>query len=295
MERYVGFHARSMDEFERLANLSEVNLIEIKPDKFRKYGDQLYTYEKNKFRVNEDLASRIQQIAIETDIRVQLHLPYAQKIDINEEVGLCQAIPEHHRILLDRYSLIEELNQRYSIGKVVTVHPPSWKIRGLQVCSMIDAIEYGRELYYKLDKLIKRKNYTFKVGIENMSDPKEDTATLGYELYQLEQLLGNTEMLGLTLDTGHRQLNENQSIRAMFAKALIVNMHFHTNPGAFSPENFDDDRHEIARVGNLKGFKHHIRSIRRFKIPVVCEVSDLEKMSNSEITKYVADLRERLS
>lgn len=296
LERRIGFHVKSLDEVRRIANLKGANLMEIKPSFFKDRDcPELYTYENGIFKINHDTAKEIKDVAEENNMQVNLHLPYARKVDINEEDGLCQALKEHQSRILQRYEMLSDLYNNYKIGEIVTVHPPTYMKDGKLVAEMRDAKEHGRELYFALDELIREKGFKYKIGIENMPDPKRDSADLGYEVKHLKHLLGETENIGLTVDTGHRLLADKMSIAKLFALAPVVNMHFHSNPGIFSHENYDDDEHKLATVDNLKNFDRYLTSIRRNKIPVVCEVSHLERIDNKELEDYVEDLRVRLS
>lgn len=292
--RRIGFHVKSLEDFKRFLVFEGVNLVEIKPQFWKRNNNEIYSYKNGLFRINKKMASSIKEVAEDRNIQIQLHLPFTKKNDINDEEGLCQGIKEHHGKLLDRYKMLAELYDKYNIGKVITVHPPTYIRNKKQVCTITQALEYGRELYFALDNLIKDNNYKFKIGIENLADPKKDSADLGYEVFHLKKLLGETEEIGLTVDTGHRLLAEHMSVKEMFALAPIVNMHFHSNPGVFSDKNYDDDKHELAKQANLKNFGNYIKYIRRCKIPVVCEISDLDKVHDSVLSEYVKDLRIRL-
>ena len=64
--------------------------------------------------------------------------------------------------------------------------------------------------------------------------------------------------------------------------------------GVFSPNDYNDDKHELATIENLRHFNAYIRSIRAWKIPVVCEIADLSTTPDETLTKYINDLRIRL-
>ena len=226
--RRVGLNARSLDDFFRYAKLDGINLIEINPGAFDKNGsDMIWTYNKGIWKINRDVAKRIQDTAGEHDIQVQLHIPYEETNDPTKEKGLCQAVKGHHQALLDRYKMLNDLLSEYSIGMVITTHPPSYLLKNGPVCSLAQALESGRQFYFALDEMIKEQGFGFKVGIENVSDPKNHHAEAGYDIAHLRDLLGNTEEIGLTVDAGHRLLAKNMSVSRMFALAPIVNLHFH--------------------------------------------------------------------
>jgi hypothetical protein len=293
--RRVGFHAKYLDEFLRLAPLEGVNLVELKPGHFRRHGVELYTYNDGVWAINRDVAAKIRDVAGEHDIQVQLHLPYEDAIDATKEEGLCQAIKANHPVILDRYKVLSDLHDEFDIGRVITTHPPAYLIRGEQVADMVTASEHGRQLYFELDTLIKERGMQFRLGIENVPDPKIGNACLGYEMRQLKDLVGYTEEIGFTVDAGHRLLSENMSVTQMFALRPVVNIHFHSNPGVPSEMGWDDDAHQMATTANLRTFHKYVQSIRANKIPVICEVAHLDQIDNGMLVGYVANLRQRLS
>jgi len=276
-----------MVELERVVALEGVNLVELKTQFFgTRGGAELYTYENGLWGINRDTASDVRQIADDNDVKVQLHLPYTKTVDIGKEEGLCQGLREHHDAIIDRYKMIAELYDQYGICDVVTVHPPAYRVGGRTVCTKDEALKAGNELYRRVDELM--PDFGFKLGVENMPNPGKDYANLGFEVKHLLALLDGTEHIGFTVDSGHRLLAGNMSVLYMFAKAPIVNLHFHSNLG-------ESDSHELATERNLKHFKNYIDAIKRFNIPVVCEVSDLEHRSDEELVGHVMGLRERLN
>jgi hypothetical protein len=187
--------------------------------------------------------------------------------------------------------MIADLYNEFGIGTVVVMHPPQLITKEDYVCSYHDGIEYGREFLYALDVERKKNNWGFKVGLENMVPPKERSVTLGYTPKQLKALLGNTETIGLTVDSGHRLLAKDMSVAKMFSIAPVVSLHFHTNPGVFHQKGYEDDAHQFAEPHNLDKFTSYIRSIRRNQIPVTCEIDNLESISSERIGSYVRELR----
>ncbi len=291
MIRRIGFHIKSLPEFRRIGSVKGVNLVELKPDKMQRNGDELYSFDGERFEINKGMAEEISDFCKERDIQCQLHLPYERKNDPLDEKGLCYGIRDHHPLLLDRFRMVAELHDKYSIGEIVVMHPPQLLAKGKHLCSYNDGLEHGREFLYQLDKERKEKGWHYKVGLENMAAPKRDSITLGYSIKQLKHLLGNTETIGLTVDSGHRLLSDEMSVARMFGTAPIVSMHFHTNPGVFHDVGHDDDTHQFAEPQNLEHFSTYIRSIRRYSIPVTCEISDLDSIPNHVIEDYVARIR----
>lgn len=292
LTRKVGFHIKSMNELERIASIPNVNLVELKPDKMEKNGASPYIYKNRQFSINESVAKEIQDICQENNVSVQIHLPYESQVDLEKENGLCYGIKEHHSILLDRFEMINELYKNFGIGEVVVLHPPQIRARNERICSKFDGLEHGREFLYLLDKNRIEKDWNYKVGLENMVPPKKDAITLGYTVGQLKLLIGNSQTIGLTVDSGHRLLNDQFSVSEMFSLGVpIVSMHFHRNPGVFSETGFSDDAHQFANSKNLKHFNAYIRSIRRNKIPLICEVRNLSDYSSQHLEDYVGYLR----
>lgn len=291
MTRRIGFHIKRLDELFRIGTIEGVNLVELKPDKMRENGNELYSFNDKIFNINKDLAKQISAFCEDKDIQMQIHLPYENSVNPNKETGLCYGIKEHHPLLLDRFKMLAELYHEFKIGKVMTIHPPQLISKGRKLCDYHDGLEHGREFLYALDKERKLNDWDFKVGLENMAGPKKDSQTLGYNIAHLKQLLGETETIGLTVDSGHRLLSKDMSVAQMFSFAQVVSLHFHTNHGILHSKGHNDDEHEFATYGNLIHFNTYIRGIRRRNIPITCEIKNLESVTSRDIQNYVAHLR----
>lgn len=290
INRRIGFHVKSISDLEKAGRIDGVNLVEIKSDKLKKNGAELYSFDGKKFRVNERVAEKIRHFCEERDIQIQLHLPYEKRVDPKVEEGLCYGIKKHHPKLMDRFKMINDLYTQFGIGKIVVMHPPQLISNGETLCTYNEGLEYGREFLFELDNLRKSRGLDFKVGVENMIAPKEENICLGYNPAQLKHLLGNTETIGLTVDSGHRLLSEEMSVSEMFGIAPIVSLHFHSNPGIFLSEGYKNDAHQFASYKNLLHFSNYLRGIRRFKIPVTCEV-DIKELPDEKLKQYIKQLR----
>ena len=138
---------------------------------------------------------------------------------------------------------------------------------------------------------MREHGWEFKVGVENMIAPKGDSMNLGYSVSQMKHLLGNTKNIGINVDSGHRLLSDEMSVAELFGIAPIVSLHFHTNPGIFHEEGYDDDAHKFATAKTLEHFNSYIRSARRFETPIVCEISSLSNVPDKQIQSYVGWLQ----
>ena len=281
----VGFHVKSMDELKRLVGLG-VNLVELKPDKMARAGDELYSFDGQKFTINQPVAQEISDLCQKHDVRVQLHLPYEKKNDPSEEQGLCYAVREHHWLLMERFRMVAELHESYKIGEVVVVHPPQIVAGGQKISSHYDGIELGRTFLHYLDMEIREHGWEFEVGLENMAAPKKGSITLGYDVRQMKELLGNTKKIGITVDSGHRLLSEDMSVAKLFADRPVISLHLHTNPGIFHEDGYEDDAHQFATNRNLKHFERYIKSSRTRGTPITCEVSSLSDVPDDQIKDY---------
>jgi hypothetical protein len=292
----VGFHVRGMEEFERVISLEGVNLIELKPEKFKKRdGIDLYTFDGERFTINETVVPFLQRKCEEKGVIAQIHLPFEKKHDPTVEHGLCQGDIKHHDLLLARYDMFGEMLDKYGIGTVLTTHPPANGFRGKILWSVEELLEVGRELYAKLDKLILEKGYKFKVGLENMVAPKKTgTACIGYLPEHIDKLLGNTSEIGITIDSGHRRLNDDMSIAKLISYGKIVNCHFHSNSAERSEEGYDDDEHVFATKGNFPHYPRYIKGFKRRKYPVILEIGNMAELSDEELVRYVRKLRKRI-
>lgn len=292
----IGFHVKSMSDLERLTNIKGVDLVELKPDHLRRNNEELYYFDGHDFSLNERRLDKISKLCSKRGIEVQIHMPYEEKVDPLVEAGLCQTERTHHHKLLKRYEMYGEMLIQFGIGTVLTTHPPLIKVDGEQIWSEDEALETGKEFYAEVDRLIKKNNYNFKVGIENVVAPKDiGTSYLGYNPKQIDWLIGNTSEIGITVDTGHRLLNDEMSINKLIGYGEVVNCHFHANSGQVSQKDFEDDEHVFATSENLPHYGRYMKGLRRRGWPIILEISKLDKLSDDILSDYVTDLRKRLN
>jgi len=292
----IGFHARNWAELERVVNIEGVSLVELKPDKLRERDNiEMYFYDDKNFVINEPVVKEIKAMCNEKSLSAQIHLPFEKRHDDSEEQGLCQADRSHHDIIIARYEMFGRLLEEYGIGSTLTTHPPAFRFDGKQVWSEQEAIDAGIELYAKVDMLIKKKRYRFRFGIENMVLPKKlGTSNIGYKPEHIDKLISSTSEIGITVDSGHRRLNDEMSVAKLFSYGNVVNVHFHSNAGIPSDVDYKDDEHILATPKNLPYYNRYIKSFRRFRMPIVLEIDKLDQFSDKELGRYVMDLRKEI-
>jgi hypothetical protein len=294
----IGFHVKCMYDLERLISIKGANLVELKPTSFRKKDGEkgvLYFFDGKKFKINHPVARRIKELCEEKNISIQVHMPFEKPGPIDIDTSLLQANKEHHDLILSRFNIFGKLLKKYGIGEVLTVHPPTYKVKNKIIFSREDALKAGTELYQKLDRLIIKKDYSFKVGIENVVQPKDaGSSAVGFKPKQIDRLLGYTSTIGITVDSGHRRLNPLMSVAKLFDYGPVVNMHFHSNKGIVSNDSYDDDEHTLATPDNLPNYEKYIKSIRRFHFPVVLEIDGLDEFTDRELNSYVLNLRKEI-
>ena len=293
----IGFHARNWAELERVVNIEGVGLVELKPEKIRERDNiEMYFYDGKSFVINEPVVKEIKAMCDEKNIHVQIHLPYEKKCDDSEEQGLCQAEISHHPMILARYEMFGKLLDDYGLGYVLTTHPPAFGFDCKQFWSGQQSLEAGIELYAKVDMLIKEKGYRFRLGIENMVLPKKSgPINLGYKPEHIDKLIGDTSEIGITVDSGHRRLNDEMSVAKLFSYGHVVNVHFHSNAGIPSVVDYRDDEHILSTRENLPYYSRYIQTFRRFRMPIVLEIAKLDKFSDEELGRYVMDLRREIN
>jgi len=315
----VGFHASGEEEFSRVARIKGVNLIELKPGKFAKEGNPLYIYDGNTFEINHRVVEELERFAKTRDIALQIHLPYERSHNPKKESGLCASDRAHHDRLLQRFDMIGQMHERYGVGNVVTIHPPAYMFDGTEKWTKEEALDAGREFYSRVDALMKEKGYSFRIGLENMVLPKNGegargTSSLGYVPWHIDDIIGDTSKIGITIDSGHRRLNDEMSIAKLVSYGEVVNLHLHSNEGEDNPTDYSGDQHMIAIPGFdtekelaqdlYRGFRFddrfkvlpHFdnfvsRVIRRRKVPVVLEVK-IREYNDEELVRYVSALRQ---
>ena len=291
----IGLHARNPDELYRVMNIPGVDVIEIKPHGFnRDEKTALYFYDGKKFTPNHSFLSELKKISDNKDIQFQLHTPFETHVNTKHEMGLCQAIESHHDLILSKYELYGNINKEYGILDNITTHSAAFRLNKKDICSVKDALNLGVKLYGEIDKLIKINDFKFNLGIENVVKPKEDYGAVGYTPRQIDMLMGNTSNLGITIDTGHRNLNDEMSIAKLFSYGEVVNVHFHSNSGIASKKGFNDDEHILATGQNLPHYGRFIKSFRRFGMPIILEIFKLKPLSDDDISSYIKNLRHEI-
>lgn len=287
-----GFHVRSLEELIKVLEAG-ANVIELKPYHMALSGFPLYEYfgdpghEGSRFKINKTNAKEIRKLT--KNCQVQIHIPYEESATPDQEVGLCQTLERHQKTILQRFDLIEKLRTKYGIGKVVTMHPGLFRYIDhehgpVKILSEEKALEANKEFFQTIDPYFGNR-WNFKLGVENVTEPKDLHASLGYTTKQLRFLLDGTSNLGLTIDTGHRNLTNELSVKELMSKFPVFNMHLHMNRGKPDPTSFRDDTHDFAGQENLPHFYNYAKAIRRHEIPVICEV-DTFSISAEDLADY---------
>ncbi len=294
----IGFSAKNFQELKRVIEIVKralvnkenfIPVVEIKPGSFSKYGMPLYMFNQGIFEPHLENLDNLEK-AVKGCV-VQFHLPYENQIDLNQERGLSIAIPEHHPFLLQRFEMFDEILKNYGLGETLTIHPPQIVIKGKKVATFTEALKNASAFFWKLDRRIRIKKWEFFVGVENQTDPKKDSATLGYEITHFREMLRKTRTIGLCVDVGHRKLSKRLRIRDLFQLARPVEVvHFHTNPGEWISKDHRDDMHKLAFSDNVDGYYRLLETVMVWRIPLILEISYLERYSDKELENYVSDL-----
>lgn len=291
-EQLLGFSVKTIDEIERIISLG-MNLVEIKIERLKEDGLGLYEYDGSRFSIREDNLTKIAQIT--KGVAVQFHLPVEEYISKKDEKGFNIGVLDHHDIVLERFSLLEEIFRKFALGSVLTLHPPLISAKGKILIYEREAIKNSRIFFERLDDLRLKNDHKTAIGVENVTDPKTAAGNLGNFPKHFKGMLLNTRTIGLTLDTGHRRLAEYFRVRDFLSLGFpIVNYHFHGNDGNFDPDNWDDDQHHFPNSGNIKGYDNYLRYFRRHRPPIVLEISDLKDYSDRDLLDFVNALRNEL-
>lgn len=270
-----GFHVRSLDELTKVLDAGS-NVIELKPYHMQLSGFPLYEYDGKEFHIHHKNAKQISKLAKKNHAQIQIHIPYEEHANPKEEIGICQTVPSHKETIFKRFKLIEKLRYKYGIGKVVTMHAGLFRYQGEVIYPEEEALIRNQTFFSELEQFLKG-NCKFKVGVENVTSPKNTYASLGYTTGQLTYMLQDTDQIGLTIDTGHRNLVEELSVKELMSKFPVYNLHLHMNPGKPDSNSFKDDTHDFAGSWNLPHFYNYAKAIRRQNIPIICEVSTTHK------------------
>ncbi len=129
------------------------------------------------------------------------------------------------------------------------------------------------------------------MAVENQADPKEGSVALGYEVTHFREMLRKTQAIGLCIDLGHRLLSKHLRLRDLVQLAVpIENIHFHRNPGKWISGGHGDDIHGLAFPDNVGGYYRLLETVRRWRIPLVLEISHLERYSDQVLEDYTKNL-----
>lgn len=296
-EQLLGFSVKNMEELNRVSQLG-INMVEVKVDKFAKTGWRLYSYQDHEFLPTAD-AKNLMIVCQLRGIAVQFHLPVENRISVDDELGLNMAFVEHHDILLQKFKMFEQIYRDTGLGRVLTIHPPLVSLRGKRIISEDESIKNTKIFFERLDRLRMKDDHKTMIGVENQADIKFKAGNLGNRSEHFKGMLKETRTIGLTIDTGHRKLAENFSMRGASMLGLsVVNFHFHGNSGIFNPKNWHDDEHRLPTAENdslgSKAYKNFLRYFRRHRTPIVLEISHLEKYTDEELASFVANLKKEL-
>ncbi|MCD4761988.1 hypothetical protein K8R32_03450 [bacterium] len=284
-DQLFGFSAKSVDDIDRILSLG-VNMIEIKLERLEKSGFPLYRYNNPSFTPNWQNIAKLKEII--KGVAVQFHLPVENIITLEKEKGFNISIPEHHNIVIDRFMMFERVYRAFGLGSVLTLHPPLISANGKILIGKKKAIKNAKLFFDKLDRIRREQGHKTIIGMENMTDIKTGAGNLGFLPRHFKDILIDTRTIGLTVDVGHRRLAKDFRIRDFLALGIqIVNFHFHGNEGVFNPDNWDDDQHLLPDDDNVKGYKNYLRYFRRHRIPVVLEISHLERYTDQELLGFV--------
>lgn len=278
-----GFHVRSLEELTKVLDAGS-NVIELKPYHMQRSGFPIYEYDGHHFHINHKNAKLVHKLAKRNKAQVQIHIPYEEHGIPNEEIGLCQTVRTHRKTIFERFKLIEKLRFKYNIGEVVTMHAGLVKYNNTILYSEHEALDRNQEFFLELDQFLEEKCH-FKLGVENVTSPKDMYASLGHTTDQLMYMLQDTKQIGLTIDTGHRNLTEDLSVKELMATFKVHNLHLHINSGKPDSRSFHDDSHDFAGQHNLPHFFNYAKAIQQKNIPVICEVNTYHK-SPEQLREY---------
>ncbi len=292
--QYVGFAVRSMEELLRMPIVG-ATVAEIKLDKFAKRGTPVYFYDGERFKLNKQVIIQIANFAKANSVRIQWHLPVEGAIDITHESGLNMGIIAHHDIIIGRFVMLEQILCKYGIGHCTTVHPPTVSIDGQMILDEDEALMNAKICLDHLDTIRVNERHQMLIGIENQTDIKQKAGNLGYMPFHFRKMMKDTRSIDITIDTGHRRLTQEFSIREFLQGGWrVANFHFHGNEGIFNPMDWSDDQHLLPHKENVKGYDNYLRYFRRHRVPIILEISHLNEYSDRELRGFLGGFKEEL-
>ena len=292
--QYVGFAVKSMKELHRMKRIG-ATVAEIKLDKFAKSGHPVYFYKDGYFTLNVPVIEQIAKFAKINNIRIQWHLPIEGLIDVTRESGLNMGIIAHHDIIIERFVMFEWILHMYGIGHCVTVHPPTVSVDGEMILAEEETLINTKMCLDRLDIIRIQCDHNILIGVENQTDIKQKAGNLGYMPFHFRRMMKDTRTIGITIDTGHRRLTQEFSIREFLQGGWqVMNFHFHGNEGIFDPKDWSDDQHLLPHKENVKGYDNYLRYFRRHRVPIILEISWLNKYTDRELIEFLIGFREEL-
>lgn len=213
-KQLLGFSVGNGAELERALRLG-VNLIEIKINKFKRCGIEIYHSVNSIFTRNDEILNLI-LLKIKEEKRrvcVSFHLPAEDMINIKYELGLNIGIMEHHDLILKKFILMEEIYRDTGLGAIITFHPPLISIGGKTVLSENEALKNSKIFIGRLDAIWK------------------------------------------------------------------------------------DDQHLLLtkkNLGNDNAYENFLRYFRRHRVPIVLEISHLERYTDEELLAFIKNLKKEL-
>jgi hypothetical protein len=195
--------------------------------------------------------------------------------------------------------MLEWILRRYRIGYCVTVHPPTVSIDGKMILDEEEVLINTKICLDRLDAIRVSENHQILIGIENQTDIKQKAGNLGYLPVHFRKMMKDTRSIDITIDTGHRRLTQEFSIREFLQGGWrVANFHFHGNEGVFNPKNWNDDQHLLPHRENISenpnAYDNYLRYFRRHRVPIILELSDLDGYTDKELIEFLIGFREEL-
>ncbi len=295
-EQLVGYSVKSMAELERVIELG-IKLVELKLEKFNEVVEErIYSLQNDVFTINSAHLKKLTAMMNKHNFEVQLHMPIERSVNSLFDTGINVAFLSHHDLAIERFNMLEKLYRNFSIGQVITMHPPTVSFDGQQFIKEEVALKNAQIFFERLDQIRMVERHQTIICLENQTDQKILSGMIGYLPIHFKSMLRNTRTFSLTVDTGHRRLAKDFSVRNFMSLGLpFVNFHFHGNHGEFREADFNDDEHAPPTPENIKGYHNYIRFFRRNRPRIILELAHLEQYSDKQLIEMVQDLQTEIN
>lgn len=275
---YVGMHCRGDYDLEyAVQSFAPINVLEVKPEHrseplFVPDASGLFSLHDKNF---SSFYRKARGLETDQELALQFHFPPSLS-----GVSLNPADLAQHDAILSLFSSIAGAVSQYGLLPNVTFHLPAiiWSGKSVFDGGEDKALDNTRWLFDRIGEAQLKHSWPIVIGVENQADPKKNAHVLGYLIEHFATVMKDTsDCINFTIDTGHRLLSRNLSVRDILALAdylgkRIINFHMHENLGIIT-DSYKDDLHNLPMENRIPGMLNFLNRAVQYRIPIIFEVN----------------------